>query len=224
MGWKWLTDLFINYWSQLVFTLVGMGIVWIAGLLPPKYQFPKRINFAFKVSKAVSKIDISVETNEFVKIVDVKDKLKNFLESKNIVDINLQRDLKFNSTSSGGSYSINTSKDDETGQNFIVISCFNAFAVGLFGKIKNLETSVDEIQSILGSFSDIRKIEDKITAHITITPRKNKSSKDRIKVDYSERNFSTTYTLKNIKIVNKGLSALRNNIEEVFYEWMVSLM
>lgn len=220
----WLIDFISNWWTEIVSVLIGMIFVWIFGLLPPRYQFPKRINFAFKVSKAISKIDISIETKDFVNVSSVKTKLKTFLENKYIEDINLQRDLKFNSTASGGSYSISTNKDEETHQNFIIITCFNAFSIGLFGRIKSLKESINEIESILGSFSDIRKIEDKIIVHITLTPRKENNSKERIKVDYSQRNFSTTYTIRNIKVVNKGMSALRDNIEEVFYEWMTSLM
>jgi hypothetical protein len=220
----WIIDILSNWWTEIVSVLIGMVIVWLFGLFPPKYQFHKRINFAFKISKVVSKIDVSVETKEFVKISSVKAKLQGFLNNKHIEDINQQRDLKFNSTSSGGSYSISTSRDEETNQNFIVISCFNAFSIGLFGRIKSLKTSINELESILGSFSDIRKIEDRVIAHITLTPRGKDNSKERIKVDYSERNFSTTYTLKNIKVVNKGMSALKENIEGVFYEWMTSLM
>ena len=104
------------------------------------------------------------------------------------------------------------------------MSSFNAFGIGLFGRIKGLNSTIGELQLILDSFSKAKQGIDKITVHVTITPRRKSVEKDKMQVKYDEDNFSTSYTMKNIKIVNNGMGSLDNNISKVFYEWMTSLL
>lgn len=219
-----INRIFSEWYAELIAVLVGMAIVWIAGLLPSKYQYHKRLNFALKVSKAISKIDVSIETNEQIKLKDVKKELTEFLKNDFLEDVKLQRDLSFKSNKTGSSYNISSSDDEETERHFITVSSFNAFNIGFFGRIKGLHSIINELQSILESLKNINQNNKTISVHITITPRKKSLEKDKMLVRYDESNFSTTYTIKNIKIVNNGISSLDDNINKVFYEWMTSLL
>ena len=219
-----LVRVFKEWYVELIAVLIGMVLIWILGLLPSKFQYHKRLNFALKISKAISKIDISIETKKLINLQEIHKTLYEFLRNDFIEDINLQRDLSFNSNKSGSSYKISSTKDEETERFFVTIGSFNAFGVGSFGRIKGLDLTIGELQSILDSFNGVKQETDKITVHITITPRKKSTEKDKMQVKYNEDNFSTSYTMKNIKIVNNGMSSLDHNINKVFYEWMTSLL
>lgn len=221
---EFLAGILKEWYTEIIAILVGMAFVWILGLLPSKFQYHKRLNFALKISKAISKIDVSIETKNIIKLQEIKKTLQEFLRNDFIEGITLQRDLLFNSNKSGGSYKISSTKDEETERFFVTISSFNAFGIGLFGRIKGLSSTIGELQSILDSFNRAKQETDKITIHITITPRRKSTEKDKMQVKYDENNFSTAYTIKNIKIVNNGMASLDNNVNKVFYEWMTSLL
>lgn len=217
---EFLIRIFNEWYAEIIAVLFGMMFIWILGLLPSKYQYHKRLNFAFRISKAISKIDVSIETNKLINLKEIHKILQNFLKNDYIEDVNLQRDILFNSNKSGSSYKISSTKDEETDRCFITVSSFNAFTIGFFGRIRGLNSTIGELQLILESFNKAKQGTDKVTVHITITPRKKSAEKDKMQVKYNEDNFSTSYTMKNIKIVNNGMSSLDNNISKVFYEWM----
>ncbi len=168
-----------GWYAEIIAALCGMIFIWIMGLLPSKLQYHKRLNFALRISKVISKIDVSIETNELIDIKMVHKILQNFLKNDFIEDVGLQRDLSFNSNKSGATYKISPIIDEEPNRFFITISAFNAFNVGLFGGIKGLTPTISELQLILDSFNN-RKETDKITVHITITSRKKSAEKDRM--------------------------------------------
>lgn len=210
--------------SEIIAGLIGMFIVWFLGLLPPKYQYHKRINFALKVSNAVSKIDISLGVKDKPSLIKIHSNLKEFLSNGLIEDIKVKEDISFNSNKTGCSYKISTFYDEAIDKNFVVVSSFNSFNIGFFGKIKGLTKTIEEIQSIMDCLTGLERDKDKVTVHITITPRKDRNGKDRMQIKYNEENFSTTYNLKNIKIVNNGIGSLKQNINTIFYEWLTSLL
>ena len=43
-------------------------------------------------------------------------------------------------------------------------------------------------------------------------------------MDMTVKEFIDLAALKNIKVVNNGMSALKKNVNRVFYEWMTSLL
>lgn len=221
---EFLWNIIKEWYTQIIAVIVGMIFMWIFGLLPPKFQYHKRLNFALKISNAISKIDISIETEKLTKIKDIHNSLKKFLNNTSIDDIKINEDLSFNSNKSGSAYKVYSYFDEGLDKNFILINSFNSFDIGFFGKLKGLRTTTNEIQSMLENLLGINKSENKITVHITITPRRKNNSKEKLQVKYDGENFSTTYNLKNIKIVNNGMSSIEENINKVFYDWMTSLL
>lgn len=216
---------FISEWvSELIAGLIGATVIWILSLLPPKYQYPKRLNFALKVSKAVSKAEVSIELREPLHLKDLEGIMKKFLEQEKIKDADIKKFIAFSSSYSGSSYKIKSTNDNEEEKYFVNIDCNTAFGIGLFGNIKNLNPVLNELQEIIGYFDTIKKGTEKVTVHITITPREKFNFDNKIQAEYSGTKFSTVYDMKNIKLTNEGFAYIKENINGVFYEWMTSLL
>jgi hypothetical protein len=219
---------FISEWvSELIAGLIGATVIWILSLLPHKYQYPKRLNFALKVSKAVSKAEVSIELREPLHLKDLEKIMKKFLEQEKIKDVDIKKFISFNSSYSGSSYKIKSSIIDEGNdlkKYFINIDCHNAFNIGLFGNIKNLSTTMDELQEVVNYFDSLKRGTEKITTYITITPRERFNFDSKIQAEYSGTKFSTIYDMKNIKLTNEGFAYIKENINKVFYEWIASLL
>jgi hypothetical protein len=214
-----------EWYAEILAGLFGMFFIWFLGLLPSRYQYHKRLNFALKVKKAISKIDISIETKDYVKISQIKKELEEFIEKHSMDETkSTQNDFSFFSNETGATYSISSLKDEEINKNFVVVHCMNAFNLGVLGRISGLRDVINEFQVILDCFSNLRKNKDKITVHISITPRWKFLKDEGIKVTSSRRDVETIYNIKNIKLVNNGVAYLKENISNVFYDWMVALL
>lgn len=216
---------FLSEWSiPIISAMIGGFFVWVLSLLPSRFQYPKRLNFALKVSAAVGKVDVSIPLKELGKIKEVKNKLQEILDRKEIRDVKLQNNLTFKSTFSGASYDISIENDFPEKKYFIIVSCFNPFSIGLFGKIKRLNPFLNELNEILELIQEYKKEKEKITIHIAISPRLKKTENNKSQISYYEKNFSANYNIKNIKIVNNGFPYMADNIKKTFYDWIVSLL
>lgn len=223
--WDFIVSLILEWYITIIATVVGMILVWVMGLLPSRYQFHKRLNFALKVKKAVSKIDVSVQTRSPMDTITIQKELKKFFAQNSIEEIKSSKtELTFFSNETSGNYVISCTNDEETDNHFMIISCLNAFNIGKFGGISGLKDMVNEIQEILDSLGNIRKNKDNLTVQITITPRWKFLQDKGIEVRANMKNVYTSYTIKSIKVVNKGTANIKENVYEGFYDWMVSLL
>ena len=179
-----LLQLVSDWWTQILAAIVGAFVIWFLGLLPPRYQFQKRLNFSLKVKNVVGKLEISVETDEYIAIKDIRNKLKTFFDKKRITDPNLQNNYTFKSNNTGTSYELSSTRDEGINKNFVNIKCFNAVKIGIFGGIKSIDSFTDELQELLDNFN-FRKDKDKISIFINVTPRWKFFKEDKTSINYS---------------------------------------
>jgi hypothetical protein len=138
--------------------------------------------------------------------------------------VKLQNNLTFKSNFSGASYDISIENDSPENKYFIIISCFNPFSIGLFGRIKRLNPFLNELNEIIECVQEYKKEKEKVTIHMTISPRLKNLEDNKSQISYYEKNFSVNYNIKSIKIVNNGFSYIGDNIKKTFYDWIVSLL
>src|SRR3989344_3544523 len=164
-------NLIKNWGTEIVAVLVGGGIIWFMGLFPPKYQLQKRLNFAVKISEVVGKMEISIKQQNLQTAKEIKEQIKGFIDKTKVADVVLNElSFSFKSNDTGVSYELSSSKDEEVGQNFVNIKCFNIFKVGFFGRVKKLCESVNEINHLVESFN-FKTDKDLLSVHINIVPR-----------------------------------------------------
>jgi len=190
--------------------------------LPIKYKINKRFGFLIKIEKVICQIKISIPTKEYISFDILKNKFNSFWNenTSNVREINAP--LSFCSNLSGSAYEVNSIEDYEENKNFVTISNFNGFTIGIFGSIKNLDIATNEILKITELFNNDRRGTDKVLIEISITPRLKKylQSKSKLSIEYTKDNCSYTSNFKQIKIVNEGFSSLKENIIKVIYEWI----
>ena len=225
-----ISGVFNEWLIGIIGTLIGIGIGWGFSLLPPKWQIHKRIYFAKKVEKAVSTIEISIETKKALKTTQIdKEIMSKYFDMFGQMQKEVYpQHMTFLSKITGANYKINPSEkepeeDDLNRKDFVIINCSEAFKITTFGRISGLNDVIDEIQSILDNFSDVRKGKDNIIVRITIAP-KSAFKNDKLSVNYNEKTSTISYTIKEIKIQNKGTSYLKEVIAKVFYEWMTTIL
>lgn len=226
--------IFLKEWvTEIIAAIVGAILLWFMDFLPAKYQVHKRLTYSLKVKKAISNIELSINVKEQTKIEKIKEIMNPILDRDGADGVKLQRDIRFNSLESGASYVISTKINFETEENFILISCFNGFNIGFLGNIKNLNTTINELLEMSGCFNNLKENKEKVTIHISITPRErvlfskeisNQIFNKEVSVSHVGKNFSTSYNTTDIKLVNEGLEYLEENVNKVFYEWMTCLI
>jgi|SRR3989344_3464885 len=215
-------NLIQNFGTEIVAALIGGSIIWLMSLLPSQYQLQKRLNFAVKVSKVHSKIEISVKIQNLQSAKEIRDHIKDFIKKTNITSPLLQElTFSFKSVDTGITYELSPSEDEVSGTYFVSIKCSNIFNVGLFGKVRKLDESVDEISYLVENFN-FKRDKDLISVHINVVSRLNFLKSETTKTTYTEKNCTAIYTHKNIKLVNKGSAYLSRNVKTVFYEWLNS--
>ena len=223
--WPVVLSLIKDWYAQIIAALIGMIIMWCFGLLQPKFQYNKRLNFIFKIKKVITKIDISIETKQHHEISEIKKKIDTFLRNHMVSDVSLTNNqISFFSKETGIIYKLNSVHDEELDKEFILIVCEPAFNVNFLGTIKELKSTINELQTILNSFNKFEKNKNRITTYLTIIPRWNFLNEGRMKVNYLDTDLETSFTNKTIKITNTETNFLEENITKIFYDWISTLL
>lgn len=217
---EWIS-IFLKEWLiPIVAALIGALLLFMMDFLPDNWKVHRRLLFMLKVKKTVCQIKISIPLKEDMDFNIVERAFDKFW-GENILNPKISEGgISFFSKRSSSQYDIYLSEDDEEEKSFLIIENINGLGLGIFGGIKNLEETTNELQDLSDLFAKYRDSNQTIMSEFTITPRIEKFFHSNMKGEVHDKKYTCSFTAKNIIITNKGFFQLRNNISKSIYEWM----
>jgi hypothetical protein len=217
---RFLSVLISNWLPEIIAILIWTFIIWIMDFLPDNLKFHRRFRYMLKVKKAVCEIKVSIPLRGELSIQEVE-RIFNTYWDRNTINVRVSEGvISFFSKKSSSHFEIRQFFDDTMKTNFLTIDNLNGCNLGIFGGIKNLEETMDELQKISELFSAEKNAHQTITSEFSITPRLNHFLKSRLKGEFNQHPYQYSFTAKNILIRNKGFSELKKNISRTVYDWM----
>ena len=212
---------FSKWWTEVVAILIWSFFLWLLSFLPDKYKFHKRFCYWLKVRKTICQIKLSIPVRSNNSQNYLTDKFKEYWNNNAVNVKETPNNISYCSKTSGSAYDIKYVEDDEQEKSFVTIDNFNGFSVGLFGELRNLKPTINELKKISQLFDNDRDGTDKIIAEITITPRKKFFFNSKLKGEFKEEDYTCSFTTKTIHITNHGFPNLEENISKITYDWMI---
>ena len=210
--------------AVLVAIVLAIG-AWFFGLIPslPAQINPrKRFRLKMKIKQMVSKMSLSLQLKNSATKEQIRERFSSIITTSEFLDIELGRfPLEFTSKNTGTHYKVEVNEDIETSNKFLNLSANRPFDISIFGKIKKLQETIEEISEFTDNIRDLSKNKENITTIITVFTKKKDSFKNNnLSLESKENNSEITVQQKTIKIMNKGRSNLMENIQNAFYSWL----
>ena len=217
---EWISILLKEWLIPIIAALIGAFLMFIMNFLPDKWKIHRRFLFMLKVKKAVCQIKVSIPLKEEINF-DILEQIFDKFWNENILNPKVSEgNISFFSKRSSSQYDVYLSEDDEEERDYLIIENINGLGLGIFGSIKNLEETTDELQDLSDMFAKFKDSTQTIMSEFTITPRIEKFFQSKMKGEIQDRSCTCSFTARNITINNKGFVQLKNNISKSIYEWM----